>query len=243
MVTRGSECRSRFINSTANELRMVRRLALLLVVGDVGCRATPPPTQDGEVIDRGIFAFVVDGDTTVIDEYWRSATTLEGIVQPRRPGAKFGWARYHVVFSPAGDALRADLTLGRVGSSPQSAPVDSLTTTLGPGVITEEWPNRPPTQVNAERGAIPLFAPSIAMFQEVIRRAHRLSGRRDEIEIPLYSLLNRAEVQRVHVTWIMPDTASVSGGGYRDVRYVVDPSGRIVSAQTAKGEFTTIRLR
>ncbi len=192
---------------------------------------------------HGTLALIVRGDTTVRDEYVRSDTVLQGTVRPLVRGAKFGWARYHVHFARTGEVRRVVLALGRVGTSPDSAPVSSHSTTFGPDSIIEEWPNKPPTSVAYQHGAVPVFGPSIAMFQEVIRRTRALTGGKGTADVPLYSLLNRSAVERIRVTWVAPDTAEVRWGDSPGVRYNVDAAGNILRGGGASGEFITVRLR
>ncbi len=192
---------------------------------------------------RGTLALIVRGDTTVRDDYVREDTTLRGTVRPLGRGAKFGWARYDVHFEPTGEVRRVVLSLGRVGTSPDSAPVSTHSTTLGPDFITEEWPNKPPTSIPYQRGAVPVFGPSIAMFQEVIRRARALTGAKGTVDVAMYSLLNRSAVDLIRVTWVAPDTAEVRWGDSPGVRYNVDGAGNILRGEGASGEFITVRLR
>ena len=196
------------------------------------------PSDDLYLIDSGTFALVVRGDTTVVDEFVRRANLLEGVVRTRRRGAKFGWARYRVEFSRSGEVTRSQLSLGRVGTSPASPPVSTHAITFGPDSIVEEWPNRPPTRAPYVRGVIPLFGPSIAMLQEVVRRAVRTSPSQREIGIPVYQVLVNAKVDRVPIRWIGRDTVIITGGDPPGARYVVS-GWKILSGQT--GEFITIR--
>jgi hypothetical protein len=204
-------------------------------------RSTPRERADGTP-HRGTLALIVRGDTTVRDDYVRGDTTLQGTVRPLIRGAKFGWARYDVHFAHTGEVRRVVLSMGRVGTSPDSAPVSTHSTALGPDVITEEWPNKPPTSVAYQRGAVPVFGPSIAMFQEVIRRARALTAAKGTAEVPVYSLLNRSAVDLVRVTWVAPDTAEVRWRDSPGVRYNVDAAGNILRGQGASREFITVRL-
>ena len=196
------------------------------------------PSDALKPIDSGAFALVVRGDTTVVDEFVRRANLLEGVVRTRRPGAKFGWARYRVEFSPSGEVTRSQLSLGRVGTSPESPAVSTDAITFGPDSIVEEWPNRTPTRAPYIRGVIPLFSPSIAMLQEVVRRASRTSPSQREIGIPVYPVLVNAKIERVPIRWIGRDTVIITGGDPPGARYVVS-GWKILSGQT--GEFITSR--
>jgi len=224
------------------------RVSLLLasaVATAAACSSPRSASQEGSEFFpyRGTFAFVARGDTTLRDDYVRDDTLLQGTVRPLVRGAKFGWARYQVHFDRTGEARRAVLSLGRVGTSADSTPVGVHTTALGPEIITEEWPNTPPTSVAYQRGAVPVFAPSVAMFQEVIRRARALTGAKGTAEVPVYSLLNRSALELVRVTWVAPDTVEVRWGDTPAVRYAVDATGNILRGEVAAGEFTTVRLR
>jgi hypothetical protein len=198
------------------------------------------PSDTLTVIDSGAFALVVRGDTTVVDEFVRRANMLEGVVRTRRPGAKFGWARYRVEFSMSGEVTRSELSLGRVGTSPDSPPVSTDAITFGPDSIVEEWPNRSPTRAPYVRGVIPLFSPSIAMLQEVVRRARRTSPAQLEIGVPVYQVLVNAKVDRVPVRWATRDTVIIAHGDPPGSRYVVS-NWKILSGQN--GDFITIRRK
>jgi len=197
-----------------------------------------PPRFANEPIDSGAFALVVRGDTTLVDEFVRRGNLLEGVVRPRVSGAKFGWARYRVEFSPSGEVTRSQLSLGRVGTSPDFAPVSTHEITFGPDSIAEEWPNRAPTRVPYVRGTVPLFAPSIAMLQEVVRRAVRISPARRELGVPVYRVLANAKLERVRVRWIARDTVTIAWGDSPEARYAVS-GWKIVSGRN--GGFFTVR--
>ncbi|MFL5598775.1 MAG: hypothetical protein ACJ78I_00075 [Gemmatimonadaceae bacterium] len=220
-----------------HHLRMeaAARFGLPPTAADAPRRHDPEPIF---TIDSGSFAFVVRGDTTLVDEFVRTSNSLEGVVRTRTRNAKFGWARYRVEFPRSGEATRSQLSLGRVGTSPDSAA--SYTTTFGPDSIIEEWPNRAPTRVPYVRGTVPLFGPSVAMLQEVIRRGMRIAPALRETGVPVYFLLSRGRIDRLHVQWIARDTVTVASGESRAVRYAVD-GWKIVGGQS--GEYVTVRRR
>jgi len=196
------------------------------------------PSHAQDLIDSGTFAFIVHGDTTIVDEFARTANLLEGIVRTRGRGAKFGWARYRVEFSSSGEVTRSQLSFGRVGTSANSPPVSTYAITFGPDSIVEEWPNRTPTRAPYVRGVIPLFAPSIAMLQEVVRRARRTSPSQRELGIPVYPVLVNARIQPVPVRWVARDTVVIALSDPPGTRYVVS-DWKILSGQ--KGDRITIR--
>jgi hypothetical protein len=211
------------------------RFGLPLAAASAPRRHDPPPpyTQDS-----GVFALVVRGDTTVLDEFVRRSNLLEGVVRPLGHGAKFGWGRYRVEFSPSGEATRSQLWIGRVGTSPDSAAVSTHTITFGPDSIVDQWPNRMATRVPYVRGTVPLFGPSIAMLQEVVRRASRMPPAMRELGVPVYPVWVDARMGRVRAHWITRDTLTLSWGDSAAARYVVS-GWRILSGEN--GDSITLR--
>jgi hypothetical protein len=204
---------------------------LLLTLACVSCRLAEPA-------DRGEFALIVRDQTTMTDEYVRTPGVLEGIARPRASGAKFGWARYRVEFSVSGDVSRSELSLGRVGTTPDSTPVGTYTITFGPDWIVEEWPNRPPTRVPYIRGTVPVFAPSIAMLQEAVLRARTVADG-GEAEVPIYPVLSDAKVEHASLRRVAPDVIAFAWGNAR-TEYVVR-DGKIMRGQSSDGAFVTVR--
>lgn len=195
------------------------------------------PGDDETVVDSGSFAVIVRGDTTVVDEFVRKVNVLEGIVRTRRRGAKFGWARYRVEFSRSGEVARSQVSLGRVGTSPHSPAVGTYAITFADSIV-EEWPNRAPTRAPRVRGVILLFGPSVAMLQEVVRRARRTSPSMRERGIPVYQVLVDAKVTYVPVRWISRDTILIALADSAGTRYAVS-DWKILSGQS--GDFITVR--
>jgi hypothetical protein len=206
----------------------------------LGC-AAPQPQPD---VERGVLGYVHDGDTTVIEEYTRTATTLHGVVRPQIPGAKFGWARYRVEFSPSGDATRAELAVGPYGTGPESEPRRVWTTTIGNGEIIEVSTAGTIERVRAAGAVVPLFPPSMAMFNEAIRRTHRLSATRGRADVLIYSLASDGELHSATVQWLARDTAAVSYHGGPPLHYAVDAGGRVLSVTDPRdGRHISVRLR
>jgi hypothetical protein len=198
----------------------------------------PPGSAD---VERGVLGFVADGDTTVIEEYTRSSRTLEGIVRPQVPGAKFGWARYRVEFGPSGGAERAVLELGRRGD--ESAAVRTWTATLRGGQVVEASTAGTTTRVPAAGLVVPVFAPSMAMFNEAIRQAHRLRSSRGRAEVLIYWMASSGEMHPVTIEWRARDTVAVSYAPGRVGFYTVDTRGRVMGTRDRDGQPIVVRLR
>jgi hypothetical protein len=194
-------------------------------------------------VERGVLGFVHEGDTTVIEEYTRTANALEGIVRPQVPGAKFGWARYRVEFGPSGNAERAVLQLGR--RSDESTPVRTWTVTIVGREVVEVSGGDTTRRRRADRGVVPLFPPSMAMFLEVIRQAHRQRGAgRGRTDVPIFDFPGSGEIHHATVEWPARDTAAVSYYGGPVTLYAVDARGRALSARDPReGRYVIFRLR
>jgi hypothetical protein len=224
----------------------------------IGC-VTPHarPSTEGTATaadssERGTLGFVFQGDTTVIEEYTRTRTTLSGIVRPRVRGAKFGWARYRVELAPSGDAERVVLEIGRRGNA--STPVRTWTATISGDEVVERADSGTTRRVSTGRPVVPVFGPSMAMYLEVIRRSHRPDGRRAPTEAVIYLLAGSGQHYRVRVEWPAPDTAAVSSeysapspaGGSQytpPILYAVDARGRVLFSGHTDGRSHVVRLR
>ena len=221
-------------------------LCFTLAALAAGCRAPGPPparTARPAPAEQGAFARVVGGDTTVVEEFSRAPGVLEGLVRPQVRGAKFGWARYRVEFGPAGEPERADLWLGRVGTSPDSAAAGVWSVTIQDSSLQETRPDRPPIRRRVPVGTIPVFGPSMAMNHEAIRLAVLRSGRSGSAEIPVYPMATDGGLVMVTVSWPSPDTAIVAYPGAPGARFAVDEQGRVSGSRSPGGEHVTVRLR
>jgi len=218
--------------------------AVLALAATAAC-GTPrrPPPERGEVVaERGTLGFVHEGDTTVIDEYTRTATALEGIVRPQVAGAKFGWARYRVEFGPSGEATRAVLELGRRGTRVEtSAPGGTWTATVRDSEVVEVDMWGKARRVPVDAPTIPLFPPSIAMSDEVVRWAHRQRTAGGRKRLLIFPMASNASIWTVHAEWPAPDTVAIIYEGQRPLFYAVDPRGRVIGMRD--GRNVVVRLR
>lgn len=189
-------------------------------------------------VEQGAFALIVRGDTTVREEYTRTEAALRGEIHPGLRGANFGWAKYEVEFATGNFVKRARVYLGPVDAS---ATARSWEFTLREGRVTEVRPDRREMGLDAGADVIPVFAPSMVMFHEVIRRALPLRHSSGSARIPVFHFPgNTGRVDTVTVTWASGDTASVSYGG-RATHFGVDKDGRILGSRP--DDFTYVRTR
>lgn len=211
-----------------------RRLAAQAGVGQ--SRASP-------VGDAGTFAFVANGDTTVVEEYRRGAGVLEGQIQPRLPGA-FGRAAYRAELE--GELVRRiELSLWRPGAPAGSAPVRQWIATFAGDGVAEETRSGGSANVRrtaVPRGTLPLFGPSMAMQEQIVRRARAITRNGATVEIPVYPLATNGQAMRATVEWIGRDSAVLRYGGAA-MRLRIDADGRILGGVSADSAHRIVRLR
>jgi len=230
------------------------RASLLLpsaLLSALSCAAPHPrptagtPAGGPSDVERGILAFPYDGGPpTVIEEYTRTARTLEGIVRPQIEGAKFGWARYRVEFGRSGDVERAVLAMGR--RSDESKPVRTWTVTFHgrEAEIVEDSQPGSRQRLRAPEGTIPFFPPSMAMQLEVVRRAVRQRASGDHVDVPVMNIPTSAEVHFQTVRWPARGTAAVSYGDGPATHYLLDARGRVIGVRDPRtGREHAIRIR
>jgi hypothetical protein len=210
----------------------------MVLAAACGARGGSPPAPDS-----GALALVVRGDTTVLEEFVRTGSSLEGTVVPRVRGARFGWARYRVEFGRGGAPVRAELHLGRAGTALGSEASSSWRVEIRDGVLEEQPPHGAPQRHSVPRGVVPVFAPSMAMHHEVIRQALLRGGRRTA-EVAVYQLAGDGPVGTASVSWFDGETAMVAyPAGSPAVRFRVGARGRVLGSETPDGEFRSVRLR
>ncbi|MBA3970412.1 MAG: hypothetical protein H0X52_09975 [Gemmatimonadetes bacterium] len=208
---------------------------------------TPPAPAAGLTAapERRVFTLINEaGDTISTDVYTRTAEALEGEIRIHLPGAKFQRARYRVEFDSEGRAVHAKLTFLRASTPTGEPALGGFTAVLHPDGSVEEAQNGgTAVRYQAGAGVVPWFAPSTAMMQEIIRRAHRLTGGRGRVEVPHFPLASRGQgVGTMVITFVVPDSVEVSyGPGSRPARHPVDAQGRLLSMRTAEGRRLTVR--
>jgi len=210
--------------------------------------APESPPAPGYVLtgtpERRVFTLTNEvGDTVSTDSYARTAEALEGEIRIYLPGAKFRRARYRVEFDSQGLAVHTKLTFLRE-STPTGEPVlGEFTTVLHPnGTVEEARDEGTAVRYQAGVGVVPWFPPSAVTVQEIIRRAHRLTGGRGRVEIPHFPLASGGQgIGTAIITFVAPGSVEISyGPGSGPVRYAVDRQGRLLGGGTAEGWCLTV---
>ncbi len=113
--------------------------------------------------------------------------------------------------------------------------------TISAGVLLEEGSNGTVREQRVPRGTIPVFAPSMAMHDEIVRLALRRRGPA-RATVHVWSFPETSGLDSVSVTW-RGDTARVMRSGGPDLHVRVDERGRILPLGTVDGEFRVVRTR
>lgn len=214
------------------------RLALLCLLL-AGCHRAATIRSAGEV---GALAFIADGDTTVIDRYTRTATSLTGELRlfSREPHGPPARAAYSVRYGASGRPERAEISISQISPSGGTNPVArEWAAEFGEDGSVSEIETAGGRRVKVDAGADvqPLFGPSIAMLESIVMaaRANGLS------RIPVFHLATSGRVDTVTVLWPAPDSVTVTIAG-STAAYRVDGSGRILGGAARAEELETVRL-
>lgn len=219
----------------------VRRiLAVALSLAPLAA-CNPPAGAPSPLSDRGALAFLAEGDTTVVDEYSRSAERLDGVVRifSREPGGPMVRAAYGVEYDGRGRAASARLTIQQLSSGGTALPAQrEWSVTFDPdGRATEVESGGRRVEVRAGDGVVPLFGPSIAMMESVLLRARSTGATR----IPVFHIAAAGRVDTVAIAWTGADSATVTIAG-ATARYHLDPAGRILGGRAQAERLETVRI-
>jgi hypothetical protein len=233
-------------------MRLLFSLLILLMGTAVACsvprpdmpltstEAGPTPADEpGGAPERRVFALInEEGDTVSTDAYTRTDEALDGEVRIHLPGAKFQRARYRVEFDATGLAVHAKLTFLRTDAPTGEPALGEFTVVLHPnGMVEEARDDGTPDWFRTGPGVMPWFPPSTATMQEIIRRAHRLTGGTGSVEIPHFPLASGGQGSGiVTITFLTPASVELSyGPGIDPVRHPVDGQGRLLGGRIADG--------
>jgi hypothetical protein len=233
-------------------MRLLFSFLVVLVVTTLACSAprsdTPltsteavpaPADVPGVASERRVFALInEEGDTVSTDVYTRTDKALDGEVRIHLPGAKFQRARYRVEFDSTGLAIHAKLTFLRTYTPTGEPALGEFTAVLHPnGMVEEARDDGTPDWFRTGPGVVPWFPPSTATMQEIIRRAHRLTGGTGSVGIPHFPLASGGQgIGIVTITFLTPDSVELFyGPGSDPVRHPVDGHGRLLGGRIANG--------
>lgn len=219
---------------------------LLLPVLLWGCRATPVPGPQGApepvlFADSGALAYLLAGDTTVVDEYVRTTNRLTGKLRifPREPGGSSVRASYCVYYSASGLADSAALSIEQISPEGRVEPERRRWQAIfhEEGIVESELAGGRTFEAAVGPDALPLFGPSIAMIESILRRSRSLSV----AVIPVFHLAAAARVDTARIQW-RGDAADLTIDGVT-TRYQLDGEGRLLSGESLSEELRAVRIR
>ncbi len=207
-------------------------MTLALALALAACRRPDARRPEVELAGRGTdaaggFLVLADRDTVATERYTRSPGHLRGtIVHEDRTRID-----YDATLAADESIVRIEMSLWRPGAALDSKPAQhSVTELAGPArdSLTRTDRERGPARVSrtvVPGGAQPYLIPSVALAQQVLRRARVLGG--DSVALGIVILNGAALPQRVSVHWLPGDSALISVAG-NHVRVGLDPQGRIL---------------
>jgi hypothetical protein len=176
---------------------------------------------DGFVLLRG-------GDTLAVERYARSGDTLRGEVRDVANGNRM---TYSAAVGSDSRVTSLDFTLHKPGSGGPSG--RGNVRVQGDSIIAEqEEEGKSGTQRMAAPSGTSLYLnPSMALMEQVLRRAKAVGGQRPQFPVFTISTQANARVDRPTITWIGSDSAEIARNGTDGdsrVRVAIGENGRIL---------------
>jgi hypothetical protein len=140
-------------------------------------------------------------------------------------------------------ALNADATVASLEMKVFAADTASTPTQVGTVqvrgdsilVAVEAGPVASDGGFVAQRGTIPIINPSIATFEQIVRRARVLGGGRREV--PIYVAGQEGDPTTAAVAFLGPDSATVAVGGV-EMRFAIDAEGHVLGGAVPSQSLT-----
>ena len=175
----------------------------------------------------GTATFVVTqaGDTLAVERVTRTSARVESDLAVRGQGVRM---QFSLDLTPQALVSSMEIAVRLAGATPDAPPAQAATLAFrGDSVIAElTAPARTTQRFAVGTGALPFVNLSMAVTEQLVRRARALGGRR--AEVPMF-VVGGGQVMRAVVTWSAADTAVISLGGV-DLRASISPDGRLLGA-------------
>lgn len=197
----------------------------------VAALVTPAPPS-GFVLMRG-------ADTLAVERYTRSAAAVEGEITDAQDG---GRVRYRADLAPDERIIRLTLRLFAKGAG--TPRTEAAVRVQGDSLFFEQRKGGSVTTDHsaAPAGTLPYFTPSIALLEQVARRAHAVAGGRS-VRLPMLSISSNRdpELTRPTVTRTA-DSVFVVVDAANQFRGATDANGRIVSGENPGQRLRVARI-
>ncbi|MBA3889901.1 MAG: hypothetical protein H0X64_05170 [Gemmatimonadaceae bacterium] len=209
-----------------------RAVAVLLVaVASASCRAQAPET--------GVFITMIGADTVLVERFERTRDSVRGEIAVRAPGQAAQESQhliYAAALAPQGLVSGVDLSVRIAGLVAQTAEVRLGLDSAGAHALFIQGADT--TRTATVQGAVPLINVSLALLEQVVRRARNIPG--DSVTVPLLSL-EGGETTQSTVTFDTHDGAELVTASER-MRLRVDAAGRILGGGDAARQIRVERV-
>ena len=187
--------------------------------GDSAARAMP----DGFVLLRG-------SDTLAVERYARDGDTLRGEIRDVANGNRMMYTA-----AVGSDARVTWIQFALHGPGATSAAGVGTVRLQGDSIIADQQEEgKSETQrIAAPQGTSLYLNPSMALMEQVLRRARTVGGQRPQFPVFTISTQADARVDRPTVTWIGSDSAEIARSNDNRVRVAIGENGRILGGFNA----------
>jgi hypothetical protein len=203
---------------------------LLLAALLAGCREQPPAAGENGIVvwdttpdEAQAFVLMQDADTVTIERFLHENGTLAGELSSRADGEQL---RYHA--ATTADALISRLQLEGYPPAADEPAYSAIATLHGDTIITED---RRFGMVRTEQDELPpgtllYLNPSVALLEQLLRRARQLGG--EQVELSVLALAGDRDPRLVRsvVTWAN-DSVFIQLDPETQFRGIVDGEDRI----------------
>jgi dienelactone hydrolase len=199
---------------------------LVVSIGAVVVASAPCMAQSGaSTPQRATFVVTQAGDTLAVERVTRSSGRVESELTMRGQGAQLQLA---LVLAPQDLVSSIEIAVRMAGANAGAPPVQAGTLVFRRDSVIADMtaPARTTQRFAAGSGALPFVNLSMAVGEQLVRRARTIGGAR--VEVPMF-VVGAGQVVPAVVTWPTPDSAVIALGG-ADLRAAIAPDGRLLGA-------------
>ena len=215
---------------TPTPIRLRLRLTLLALAAPLGSSAAQAPGVSAPgAPDNGAYVVMMGPDTVVVERFTRTADTLSARIAVRPPGGA-AMQRVRFVAALGREQLVQEIQVSADAEDPTGNAAASATarvsfTTDSTGTVAHigRAGSDQTLPMPTDAGAIPLINVSIALVEQVVRRARALPG--DSVTVPLFQLQG-GSTSTAHVRFVGDSAHMLTGSDRLTLR--VDDAGRIL---------------
>ena len=190
------------------------------------------PERVGYVVRRG-------ADTMLVERASRSRDLLSGDLAIRGQGS----VEYQVTLDPTGTVSRLVVGVVPPNAGPASTARQRSTADFRGDTVVVETVSGDSTRTirfATRAGAIPYITPSMALAEQILRRARTIGG--SEVELPVFLTSGSIQTITAAVTFIGADSARVALGG-TEFRLATDATGRVLGGAVPAQGLTIDRTK